>query len=171
MTNQPKTEGGMDAFFTRDTANEGVRVPLMLPNGEPSGHWMIIYGCDSDHFRAAEVWSRREATKLMGLSETERDLAQMDLTHRLRAKLVKAWSFDQECTEENVLAFFRKAPQVGDAIDRIAGNRTLFFGLASATFTATPPTSSGSTRSQKDPSSPAESPSPTSSSAEATPPT
>ena len=46
--------GSMDAFFTRGKANEGVQLPLYLPDGSKSEHWVRILGVDSDIFRAAE---------------------------------------------------------------------------------------------------------------------
>ena len=38
----------MNAFFTRGVANEGVQLPLYLPTGEKSEHWVRILGVDSD---------------------------------------------------------------------------------------------------------------------------
>ena len=50
----------MNAFFTRGVANEGLQLPLYLPNGEKSEHWVRVLGVDSDSFRAAEAESKRK---------------------------------------------------------------------------------------------------------------
>lgn len=138
----------MEAFFTREKANEGIRVPLHLPTGELSEHWIEIYGVDSDAFRIAEAMSRREGVRIAQIEDpAKRDTATAELTRRLRAALVKGWSFDQECTPDNVAAFLREAPQIAEAIDRVSSNRALFFGIASLDSSRTPSTNSSSTSS------------------------
>lgn len=148
MTDQPKNT--MEAFFTREKANAGIQVPLHLPTGERSEHWVEIYGVDSDAFRTADAMSRREGVRIAQIEDhAARDLATAELTRRLRASLVKSWSFPQECTPENVVAFLKEAPQIGEAIDRVSSNRTLFFGIASQGSSRSPSTNSSSTSSPK----------------------
>ena len=58
-SNEAKAAGadlGMSAFFTRDRANEGIELPLYLPNGRKSEHWLRVLGVDSDAFRLAEAY-------------------------------------------------------------------------------------------------------------------
>jgi hypothetical protein len=43
----------MDAFYTRQKANEGIQLPLFLPDGTKTDHWIRIRGIDSDAFRIA----------------------------------------------------------------------------------------------------------------------
>jgi hypothetical protein len=144
------TKNPMEAFHTRAKANDGIRVPLYLPTGEKSEHWIEIYGVDSDAFRLADAASRREGFKIAQLESQEaRDKATAALTCRLRSKLVKNWSFDMECTEENVYQFLEEAPQIGDAIDRTASSRSVFFGIGSLGSSPTPSSSSSSTSPQK----------------------
>ena len=94
---------GMEAFFTRERANEGVEVPLYTPDGTKSQHWVRIRGVDSDAFREAEANSKREAFRVASIEDTvERAKAIQDAKLNLIAALVISWSFEKECTLEIV---------------------------------------------------------------------
>lgn len=137
---------GMDAFFTRGKANEGVELPLYLPDGTKSEHWVRIRGVDSDIFRAAEAESRRDAFRIANIeSPTERAEAISASKRRLVAALVASWSFDRPCTVEDVDDFFLEAPQIMDAIDMAASRRALFFAKGSSNSQPSQSTSSSST--------------------------
>lgn len=136
----------MNAFFTRGVANEGVQLPLYLPTGEKSEHWVRVLGVDSDAFRAAEAESKRDAFRIAGIESREERAAEIAKSkRRLIASLVCAWSFPQECTADAVDAFFQEAPQIMDAIDFAASKRALFFVGRSNSSQPSPSTSSGST--------------------------
>lgn len=147
--NENKAAGaatGMDAFFTRSKANEGLQLPLYLPDGNKSEHWVRILGVDSDAFRNAEAESRRDAFRIAQIEDVaERSTAIADSKRRLVASLVAAWSFDRPCNVDEVTAFFKEAPQIMDAIDLAASKRALFFGAGSSSSRPTPSTSSSST--------------------------
>jgi len=141
---------GMEAFFTRERANEGVEVPLYTPDGTKSQHWIRIRGVDSDAFREAEANSKRDAFRVASIEDTvERAKAIQDAKLNLIASLVISWSFEKECTPKNVKEFFRQAPQIADAVDQVASKRALFFAKRSSSSVSTPKPSSGSTRSRK----------------------
>lgn len=142
---------GMEAFFTRERANEGVEVPLYLPSGEKSPHWLRIRGVDSDHFRLAEADSRRKAIEIAAIDDpVERAKAIAEAKLDLIAELVIDWSFEEECTHARVKEFFRQAPQIADAVDQVASRRALFFGERSSSSQDSPKPSSDSTRSHPD---------------------
>lgn len=148
---------GMEAFYTRQKANEGIKLPLHLPSGEPTEHWLHIRGVDSDEFRLAEAESRRDALRVASIEDPRErakaiDQAKIDLL----AHLVIGWSFDKECTLEAVKEFLREAPQIADAIDRAASQRALFFGVKSSSSQDSPKPSSDSTNDQKEASKPSE---------------
>lgn len=124
--------GGMDLFFTSATASEGVRMPLYDPLGRKTEHWLHIIGSDSEEFRIADSAAKRRAVELGNLTtERERDEAVLSLTRELTAVLVKDWSFDRPCTLENVVEFFRQAPQIQRSVNTSAVNRALFYKVAS----------------------------------------
>lgn len=137
---------GMEAFFTRERANEGIEVPLYLPDGTKTEHWLRIRGVDSDHFRLAEAESKRDAMRVAMIEDPlERAKAIADAKLNLIAALVISWSFEKECTLENIKEFFRQAPQIADAVDQVASKRALFFAKRSSSSLSTPKPSSGST--------------------------
>lgn len=144
------TTHGMDAFFTRQKANEGIKVSLYLPSGQKTDQWIEIYGVDSDVFRSAEVEAKREAMRVAMTTE-EGDKERVgkekveEIKVRLIAVLVKAWSFPQPCTVENVIAFLKEAPHISDTIDQLSSKRALFFAGVSKPLVDTPNTSSVST--------------------------
>lgn len=140
------TTSPMEAFFTRPRANEGIQLPLVTPDGRDSEHWVRVLGVDSDAFRRKDRDVRRrmlEATELKDAAE--RDALMQDLKLELVASLVVGWSFPEECTPEAVAEFMRQAPQVADAVDKIATRRSLFFASAPGSSAPTPSTSSVST--------------------------
>jgi len=145
--NDNKAAGAaMDAFFTRGKANEGVQLPLYLPDGTKSEHWVRILGVDSDAFRLADAESRRDAFRIAAIEDLrERSLAIADSKRNLVAALVVAWSFDRPCNRETVSEFFREAPQIMDAIDMAASKRSLFFAARSSSSQPSQSTSSDST--------------------------
>lgn len=129
------SKASMSDFFTREKANNGIKVPLFMPNGSMTDQWLLLRGVDSDEFRLADVQAKRDAVRLAAIPETkDRDQAIYDLTIRLTAVLVADWSFDEECTLENVINFFKEAPQIAHAVDVTAGDRGYFFtqGLSSS---------------------------------------
>ena len=139
-------KGVMDAFFTRGKANEGLELPLYLPTGEKSEHWLRILGIDSDAFRAADAMARRGIMQIAALgTDTDRAEAIASSKRQLVASLVIAWSFPEECTPENVAKFFVEAPQIMDAVDTAASRRALFFGARSSSSQPSQEASSSST--------------------------
>lgn len=123
----------MSKFFTRQTAGEGIKVPLSLPSGEESEHFFIVRGIDSDEFRDADARARRKALVISEIDDAEEkeDMvkeSQLDII----VSLVADWSFEEECTPDNVRKFLREAPQISDAVDRIATRRSLFFAKGSS---------------------------------------
>lgn len=41
---QAKAPLPMESFFTRENANEGIELPLLLPDGTKTEHWLRIRG-------------------------------------------------------------------------------------------------------------------------------
>lgn len=144
---------GMDAFFTREKANNGVVVPLYLPDGTKSEHSLTIRGIDSDFFRQAEADARRKAMDITQLEDTlEKTKAIQEAKLQLIAALVIGWTFPEEATPLAVVNFLREAPQIANAVDQVASKRSLFFAQGSSSLPASQKPSSGSTKSHKDPS-------------------
>lgn len=117
----------MDVFATRDRANAGTRIELRDPLGNATEHWFQILSTDSDAFRYACLESdRRIALSRIGGKDNTPEQTANEGLQRI-ASLVTAWSFPQECTKQNVVAFLRSAPYIADAVDRLAADRQRFF--------------------------------------------
>lgn len=131
----------MDKFRTRQRATDGIKMPLSTADGEETEHYLELYGIDSDVFRDREIKTVRLALDISIIEDEKERLAkQREAKTSLVASLVKGWSFDQECTTENVISFLSDAPQIQDQIDRVAGNRSLFFALQKRKSEPTPST-------------------------------
>jgi len=127
----------MEQFYTRDKANEGVTLPLSLPNGDMTEESLTILGIDSDDFKRANTEEQRKISTTLEIAakidDDEERLAfvtkrEADSKLIILAALIKAWSFEEECTEENKINFLRNAPQIADAINSYAADRKRFFG-------------------------------------------
>lgn len=140
----------MEQFFTRERANEGIEIPLTLPDGTKSKHWIRILGVDSDLFRAAETAEVRAITAASMVKDQEK-LDELNRTSKIRllSTLVIGWSFDMECTQDNVQHFLTEAPQIADAINELSSKRSLFFVNGSSKPSSMQRPNSGSTSSQK----------------------
>lgn len=133
----------MESFFTRQKANEGIELPLYLPDGTKSEHTLRIRGVDSDAFKEAEAKGRRRL--LEAASEKNADkLTTASVVNRedMLSSLIIGWSFDQPCTEETKRHLLREAPQIADAIDTCSSRRSLFFKNGSVNSTPSPVPSS-----------------------------
>lgn len=128
----PAANFGMEAFFTRGPANNGVRLPLYLPTGEKTEHWLHILGIDSDSFRQVNLETMRDMARIVAITDQAERAREMDLSKvRLVACLIHSWSFDLPCSEENRIKLLQEAPHLRDMIDKSAGKRALFFGTKS----------------------------------------
>lgn len=136
----------MTAFHTRGRANEGLKMPLVTPDGKQSEHWLRICGIDSDAFRATDARIKRQMLEsIEQYKGADLDAVHQDLKRELIASLVTEWSFDAPCTPQAVAEFFREAPQIMDAVDRFASRRSLFFASAPGSSAPTQSTNSAST--------------------------
>lgn len=138
-------------FYSRAKANEGEKLPLSLPDGTPTQEFIIVRGVDSDEFLAAE---QKGNYNLLMQMQRERQQQEIDKDFKpdqefrkenkiaLIASLVAGWSFDMECTDENVRQLFREAPSLMAEVDRLAADRKRFFKNPSVISTDTPKPSS-----------------------------
>lgn len=135
----------MDAFFTREASNEGVKLPLNLPSGKKTDEFLILYGIDSDvYLTAVEESNRALFNRIVqfkkdhqGEEPNEEEQRKISLevakeNHVFKiASLVKGWSFDEPCTQENVRKLLTEAPYLVEAIEIACGTRQNFFSLRS----------------------------------------
>ena len=122
----------MANFYTRSKANTGIKVDLSLPSGEATNHFITIRGIDSDQFRDADTKVRRSALTIIEIEDDDIKEEMIKESHLdILASLVIDWSFDDDCTIENIKKLFTEAPQIADTVDRSAAKRSLFFDKGS----------------------------------------
>lgn len=127
----PETETSttpVDAFYTREKANEGIRLRLSTPEGAPTEHWIQIRGIDSDQYRRAQTALSRRAVEVAMIEDSDEYAAALDrMEQESRAALVIDWSLPIGLSTKEIVKFFQSAPQISDEVFRQAKSRTLFF--------------------------------------------
>jgi hypothetical protein len=114
-------------FFTRTPSNTGARMVLDDPlTGKPSGETLHVLGLESDAFRAALTAKHRRNLEILAEPEQEQAQLQEEAELDLFASLVTDWSFEEPFSVNGIKELFREAPQVKQAVDRFAGNRSNF---------------------------------------------
>ena len=128
---------GMGSFSIKGRSEDGIKVPLLLPDGEETEHFLMVRGADSAAFRKAQARAHRGALELLKLSKAKNPIDAGDLAMRqakvqrdLLSNLISGWSFEEECTPETVSDFFEEAPQIEEMVNEIAGDRSQFFKKA-----------------------------------------
>lgn len=120
---------GLTDFFIREKANEGIDVPLALPNGEDSGHTICVRGIDSDHFKKAQVTRSRQNLRILAIENEEEQLAETEKADTaLLSSLVAGWSFPEEFNETYVVQLLTENPVIRSLVDGTAAKRSAFFG-------------------------------------------
>ncbi|KES23076.1 hypothetical protein [Pseudomonas sp. AAC] len=128
-----------EAFYTKPNADKGVKMQLMLADGSPSEHWLMVRGTDSDAFRKAKFEGARTMRDLpASMSDWDRAAARDEVVMNGLVSLVADWSFEEPCTLEAVREFLTNAPHIADAVDTVAADRSRFFEIASETLSDTP---------------------------------
>lgn len=128
-----KKKVGMEAFNVSKLSNEGVELPLTLPDGTPTEEFLIVGGADSKAFRNHMARANRDKLKIVKRTKSkEADPAETtrltaDIDRELVASLIVGWSFAEPCDKVNVCKFLADAPQVQAQVDSFAGNRANFF--------------------------------------------
>jgi hypothetical protein len=131
----------MNEFFTRDKANEGVEVPLYLPTGAKSKHWLKLLGVDSGAYALATARMRQALQGIQAEAGKIEDKEarfvfvngkQEEWKNRVLSACIPAWSFETECTEAEKLKFLEAAPQIANIVDTFIADRRLFFGMGQA---------------------------------------
>lgn len=119
-------------YSTVDLSNEGVQMFIKDASGKVTTDWITVLGVDSDAFQTASLKMRGAMLRYF---EEKGDTEKDDEAHsklvaenkrRMEISCVKAWSFDEPCTPENVADFFRHAPYIATQVDEHASKRALF---------------------------------------------
>jgi len=127
MTTKKSTKvSPMDQFRTAKFHSEAQKLPLFLPDGTESEHYLQIIGVKSPIMRKKKSDLIRNAAKSIKEGEWNDDVA-AELNTQLIASAIVGWSFDEECSYENVYQFLVDAPEIFDAVDVFCADDTNYF--------------------------------------------
>lgn len=130
----------VESFYTREAANQGIKVPLTLPDGSPTEHYLLVLGIDSDiGQRARSTFQRTGIDLLMEFkktppSESEEEAYYVkEAQHQKQylASFIKDWSFEEECSTQNKILLLTEAPAIKETLDKTILDRHLFLGSRS----------------------------------------
>jgi hypothetical protein len=124
---------------TRTKANTGARFEILDPGTKvATGEWLHVLGSDSD--KATEATRRASQETLAFIESCGGNVDKKSAAYAahmekqeldLMAALVESWSFEEDCTPENVREFFINAPAIRREVDRFAG-KLVQFDIASS---------------------------------------
>jgi hypothetical protein len=107
-------------MLDEDRLTEGVQLPLFDRDGELTDDWIRVRSMHCDEFQQAMEDGQADMRKNGSESVKE-------WTLKAQICLVAAWSFEEDCTPENVEKFLILAPHIAKRVDKAAGNNSLFF--------------------------------------------
>ena len=109
-------------FYTKPQAEEGVKFPLLDPDGNETDHWVKVLGEDSSQYRSLLSDFLRDNAK----TKDDDDEGQRNFYLKFRAKTLLEWSFEEELTESNIIDVFVNAPDILDQVSKFSKNRSAF---------------------------------------------
>ncbi|MCO8161078.1 phage tail assembly chaperone [Pseudomonas sp. 21LCFQ010] len=122
-------------FFTLPAIQKGKKLPLTLPDGTETPHYLVVTSSDA-------AVARR---KLLELTREGRDRDESKLstdevfeitqagTIKYRAALVIGWSFDAPFSADAVAELLTNNPGLSQDVETLASNRSRFFAADSTT--------------------------------------
>lgn len=130
----------IEDYFIKDSAEDGIDIPLGRPGTDEATDSIRIRGVDSDPYRNARAKANRKQLRtLLELKKSEEEITKEEVEERkdkivreitldIISSLVISWTFETPCTPENVRRLLVNNPQIADTIDAMANDRSLFFG-------------------------------------------
>jgi hypothetical protein len=112
----------------RDFQDSTHVLKLVYPGIGDTGETLTIRSQYSKEFREAKARATRQITT-MTIARKGKDLDDDEvklIEDTQFASLIAGWSFEEECTVENIIEFLDANPQVYDLINTTAAQDTLF---------------------------------------------
>ncbi|WP_341519825.1 phage tail assembly chaperone [Pseudomonas sp. G.S.17] len=124
----PKTFALAD-FFTLSALEAGKKLPLTLPDGTATDHYLIVIGQDAPVARRALLSLARE-----GRDKDESKLSSDEIydiqntgTIKYRSALVTGWSFDAPFSRDAVAELLTQNPGLAQEVESFSNSRARFF--------------------------------------------
>ncbi|MCQ9423483.1 phage tail assembly chaperone [Pseudomonas sp. LJDD11] len=140
MTTKAKAEAQvknfeLSDFFTMPAIQKGKKLPLTLPDGTETPHYLVVTSSDAAIARRTLLELSRE-----GRDRDESKLSTDEVfeitqagTIKYRSALVIGWSFDVPFSVEAVSELLAQNPGLAQEVESLAGNRSRFFAADSTT--------------------------------------
>lgn len=120
-------------FYTLPAIQKGKKLPLTLPDGTETPHFLVVTSSDSAIARRTLLELSRE-----GRDRDESKLSADEVfeitqagTIKYRSTLVIGWSFDAPFSVEAVSELLIQNPGLAQDVESLAGNRSRFFAADS----------------------------------------
>lgn len=112
----------------RDFQDTTYEMAVKYPGVGDTGETITIRSRYSKEFRDAQAKANRQIAQMtVALKGAELDAESIkSIEDNQFASLIAGWSFDEECTTENIIEFLTDNPQIYDEINTTAAQDTLF---------------------------------------------
>jgi hypothetical protein len=118
---------------------DGIKMPLLNPDGSDSGDYLMVRWVWDDAVRAALDNLKREGHKrlvpipptMTGKARKDAEAKNKTISEELIMEgfvaQVAGWSFDEKPTKANLVDFLKARPDVADRVDTVASTSKYFF--------------------------------------------
>lgn len=116
-------------FFTLTALEAGKKLPLTLPDGTETEHYLIVIGADAPAARRRLLEIAREGRDRDDAKMSADEVYDINSTNTIkyRSSLVTGWSFDAPFSQAAVAELIEQNPGLSQDIEHFASNRSRFF--------------------------------------------
>ena len=116
-------------FFTLPALEAGKKLPLTLPDGTETEHYLIVIGADAPAARRRLLELGREGRDRDESKMSDDEVYDINTanTIKYRSSLVIGWSFDAPFSTEAAAELLAQNPGLSQEIELLASNRSRFF--------------------------------------------
>jgi len=116
-------------FFTLPALEAGKKLPLTLPDGTETEHYLIVIGADAPAARRRLLELGREGRYRDESKMSDDEVYDINTanTIKYRSSLVIGWSFDAPFSTEAAAELLAQNPGLSQEIELLASNRSRFF--------------------------------------------
>lgn len=111
-------------FHSRVKHEEGITVPLLLPDGTVTEESVVLMGRDSRVFRKAQADYR---DRMMSARSEEKPFDSHVEGVKLTASAIKSWTLEEALTVESAVDLLNNAPYLLDKLDEVLYDAKRFF--------------------------------------------
>ena len=111
-------------IYTKKKSDQGMVVAIPFTEDQT----LTIYGVDGDVFKEGMRCRNVENARILTLPENEWEEAHTKADLVLISKMIRTWSFEEKCTEQNKIKLLQNSPGVFELVNTSVFKRGLFMG-------------------------------------------